>query len=118
MSRTARINGIIHAASASAAGVGAGLAQLPGSDSALIIPIQVGMIKLIAAEHGQSITRSVAVSLIATQAATMAGRKISQFLVGWIPGFGNALNASTAAGLTEAVGWTAHGLFSRGGRGS
>ncbi|MBS4879931.1 MAG: hypothetical protein KH138_06445 [Firmicutes bacterium] len=35
----------------------------------------------------------------------MIGRGISQTLVGWIPGLGNAINAGTAAGLTEAIGW-------------
>ena len=29
----------------------------------------------------------------------------SQVLVGWIPGIGNAINATTAAGITEAMGW-------------
>lgn len=112
MSRLARINCIIHGASVSAAGVGAGLAQVPGSDSLLIIPIQMAMIKLIASEHGKGFTEATALSIIATQATTMAGRKVSQFLVGWIPGPGNAINASTAAALTEAIGWVAHNLFS------
>jgi uncharacterized protein (DUF697 family) len=35
----------------------------------------------------------------------MVGRTASQALVGWIPGFGNAINMTTAAGLTEAIGW-------------
>ena len=33
------------------------------------------------------------------------GRAVSQVLVGWIPFVGNAINASTAAALTESVGW-------------
>lgn len=32
---------------------------------------------------------------------------MSQFLVGWIPGIGNAINTATAAGITEAIGWIA-----------
>jgi uncharacterized protein (DUF697 family) len=32
--------------------------------------------------------------------------------VGWVPGLGNAINATTAAGLTEAVGWAADAYFS------
>ena len=32
-------------------------------------------------------------------------RGISQFLLGWIPVAGNILNATTAAGITEALGW-------------
>lgn len=38
-------------------------------------------------------------------AAATVGRTASQVLVGWIPGIGNAINATTAAGITEAMGW-------------
>lgn len=38
-----KCHAIIHTASASAAAVGAGLAQLPGSDNAAITPIQLAM---------------------------------------------------------------------------
>lgn len=34
-----KCHGIIHGASLAAAGAGAGLAQIPGSDSAVIVPI-------------------------------------------------------------------------------
>ncbi len=111
MARMKVINGIIHTASLAAAGAGAGLAQVPGSDSAIIVPIQIAMINAIALEHDSRIDRSAALSLIGTQAATMIGRKISQFLVGWIPGGGNAINACTAAAITEAIGWAAHEYF-------
>ena len=105
------IHGIIHTASASAAGVGAGLAQVPGSDSVIIVPIQVAMISLIAMEHGKKISKSDAMVLIGTQSTTMAGRKISQVMIGWIPGSGNVINAMTAATLTEALGWAVHKFF-------
>lgn len=103
MVRIGVINAIIHTASAASAGVGAGFAQIPGSDSLVIVPIQIAMITTIALEHGHTIDKASAISLISTQAATMAGRKLSQFLVGWFPGVGNAINASTAAALTEAI---------------
>jgi len=111
MARMKVINAIVHTASLAAAGAGAGLAQAPGSDSAIIIPIQVTMILAIAGEHGHRIDRSAALPIISTQAATMVGRKVSQFLVGWIPGAGNAVNAGTAAAITEAIGWTAHRFY-------
>ena len=40
-----------------------------------------------------------------TAAATLVGRGVSQALVGWIPGVGNIINASTAASITEGLGW-------------
>ena len=96
---------IIHTASVSAATVGAGLAQLPGSDNAVITPIQVIMTISLGGVFGKKLKKSIAHSVIATQLAATTGRAISQFLIGWIPGVGNALNASTAAVVTEALGW-------------
>lgn len=32
-------------------------------------------------------------------------RVISQIVLGWVPGAGNAVNSATAAAITEAVGW-------------
>src|ERR1039458_4548277 len=105
--RNQKIHGIIHVASAACAGVGAGLAQLPGSDSAVIVPIQTAMIVSIASQHGVEISKALAVELIVGFAATTGGRFLSQLFLGWIPGLGNAINASTAAGITEAIGWAA-----------
>ena len=110
--RDQKIHGVIHTAAAGAAAVGAGLAQIPGSDAPIIAGIQTTMIIAIAEEHGVSITKAAAADLLLTFAATAAGRGISQVLVGWIPGWGNAINACTAAALTEAVGWVADKYFS------
>lgn len=100
-----KCHAIIHAASVSAAGVGAGLAQIPFSDNAVIVPIQVAMVVSLGKVFGMSITESAAMSALTTAAASTAGRGLSQILVGWIPGVGNAINASTAAAITEAAGW-------------
>lgn len=97
---------IIHAASMAAAGVGAGFAQLPASDNAMIVPIQAGMILSLGAVYGIELTQTVTKTLLATSTATMVGRGISQVLVGWIPGIGNVINATTAGGITETIGWT------------
>ena len=40
-------------------------------------------------------------------------RLASQFLVGWIPGLGNAVNAATAAGITETLGWKVADKFDK-----
>ncbi|MFH1464725.1 MAG: hypothetical protein ABIO70_10095 [Pseudomonadota bacterium] len=104
---------VIHAFSALAAGVGAGLAQLPCSDAAVLVPLQATMIGTLAAERGVTLDRTAAAQLVLSFGATMAGRSASQVLLGWVPGWGNVLNASTAAGLTEAVGWAAVAWFDR-----
>lgn len=98
---------LIHAASAAAAGVGAGLAQLPGSDAPMLMSIQNAMILAIADAYGVPMTQAAAAQLLLTFSATMAGRGFTQWAVGWVPGWGNIVNAATAAALTEAVGWAA-----------
>ena len=97
---------IIHSASVAAAGAAAGLAQIPGADNAAIIPIQVAMIISLGQVFGRELTKNAAVTIIGTATASTVGRTVSQFLVGWIPGLGNAINAGTAASVTEALGWT------------
>ena len=100
-----KCNAIIHSAAAVCAAIGAGMAQVPGSDSAFIMPIQVGMIISIGAVFGMELEESTAKATLATATATMVGRGISQALLGWIPGYGNVLNASTAFAVTESIGW-------------
>ncbi|GGC62266.1 hypothetical protein GCM10011396_06430 [Undibacterium terreum] len=112
-SKNQKIHGIIHTAAAACAGVGGGLAQVPGSDAAVIVPLQTAMISAIAAEHGVTLTKAAAADILLTFAATTGGRWISQVLVGWVPGVGNVINASTAAAITEAVGWAANTYFSK-----
>lgn len=112
-----KVHGVIHTASAAAAGVGAGLAQLPCSDIVPLTALQTSMVAAIGLAHGRKLTEAKAVALLGTFPAGMFGRKASQIMVGWIPGWGNAINAATAASLTEAVGWAAHAFFSEGGEG-
>lgn len=96
---------IIHTASAAAGGIGAGLAQVPGSDNVLITPIQLTMTISLGKVFGVSLGESSAKAALGSAAASTIGRTASQVLVGWIPGIGNAINATTAAGLTETLGW-------------
>lgn len=106
-----KIHSIIHTAAATAAGIGGGLAQIPTSDIVLITPVQVGMIVAIALVHGRKVNEATATAILGTGTAGLFGRALSQALIGWIPGFGNAVNACTAAALTEAIGWSAHKFF-------
>ena len=57
---------------------------------------------------------SAAAEAAASSAAGAAFvRALSQFLVGWIPGVGNAVNAGSAAAVTEAMGWRIANQFAR-----
>jgi uncharacterized protein (DUF697 family) len=102
---------IIHTASLAAAGVASGLAQLPGSDAIPITAIQIGMIISLGAVFGREITETTAKSILGGAVAAFTGRGVSQLLVGWIPGFGNLINAGTAASITEGLGWTVANNF-------
>ncbi len=112
-SKRQKVHGIIHLASASAGLVGAGLAQIPGSDWPVLVVIQNAMIIALGREHGVQLTKQAAADLLLTFTASVGGRALSQFLIGWIPGLGNAVNASTAAGITEAIGWAANAYFAK-----
>lgn len=96
---------IIHSASASAGAVGAGLAQLPCSDNLVITPIQTAMVIALGRVFGITLTDSAAGAMLASETAALVGRTASQALIGWIPGVGNAVNACTAASITEMLGW-------------
>ncbi|HEY1857322.1 hypothetical protein [Acidocella sp.] len=109
-----KIHALIHAAAASCAAVGGGLAQAPGADTAVITPIQVAMIVALGAEHGTPISKTAAAELILPFSAAAVGRGLSQCLLGWVPGLGNVVNAITAAALTEAIGWAADAYFAEG----
>lgn len=100
-------NLIIHTASVATGVVGAGLAQIPTSDTFVITPVQITMITALGKVLGLKITEAGAKSIIASLATAVVGRGAIQLTKGWIPGYGNILNATTAIGLTEAVGWLA-----------
>ena len=106
-----KIHGVIHSASTGAGAIGAGLAQIPGSDAPVIAGIQTAMIAAIADQYGVEISKAASADLLLTFAATTVGRGLSQWLVGWIPGWGNAVNATTAVAITEAIGWAADAYF-------
>jgi uncharacterized protein (DUF697 family) len=110
-SKQNKIRGIIAIGTLSATAVGMGMAQLPGSDAPVLCGIQTTMIVAIAHEHGAHLTKTAAADLLLTFAATMTGRTLSQIFVGWIPGWGNAINATTAASITSAVGAAADAYF-------
>lgn len=109
----AKCHAIIHAASGLAASVGAGLAQVPCSDNAVITPIQLSMTIGLGQVFGITLTDTTALAAIGSATAAMVGRTISQVVVGWIPGLGNVINASTAAGVTECLGWVLATQFAK-----
>ncbi len=106
-------NAIIHTASAATAAVGGGLAQIPMSDNLVITPIQLTMAVSLGEVFNITLDHSSAEATVASAAAATVGRALSQVMAGWIPCMGNIINAVTAAGLTEAIGWIIAKEFAR-----
>lgn len=108
-----KCNAIIHSASVATGCIGAGLAQIPCSDNFLITPVQLLMTISLGKVFGIKLSKSAAESAVASAAAATVGRAASQVLGGWVPGAGNAMNAATAAGLTESLGWILANEFAK-----
>ena len=106
-----KIHAIIHGASVAAAGVGVGLAQVPFADIPPLMAIQSAMVVAIGKQHGVKMAESAAEKLIGLVATRAIGVGIARQLVGWFPGIGNAIKGSTAAAMTEALGWSADAYF-------
>ena len=61
---------------------------------------------------GRTLTESSAKTWLSSYGViAIAGRHLSQILASLFSGVGNAVNASTAATLTESIGWWAANKF-------
>lgn len=102
-----KCNKAIHTASAAAAAAGA--IPIPMSDAIPITAAQIAMVVSLGKVFGVTLSESVAKSLMSVSLTQGAGRFIFANLVKCIPGAGSVvggmLAASTAAALTEALGW-------------
>lgn len=102
---------IIHGASAACGAVGAGLAQLPLADTVPITTAQIGMVIALGQVFDLNITDGTAKGIIVGKASSFVGKGLVKLMFGWIPVAGNVINAATAAGLTELIGWAVADQF-------
>lgn len=97
----------IHTATTAAAAAGA--APIPMSDAIPITAAQIAMIIALGKNFGITLSRATAKSIISVGVTQQAGRAISSNLLKCIPGYGTVVGgvvgATTAAALTEALGW-------------
>lgn len=94
---------IIHTASITAGAAGA--IPIPIADTIPITAAQIAMVVGLGKVFDITISDSVAKSILGTGLAKEAGRFVAKELIKLIPGIGPAINATTAAALTEAMGW-------------
>jgi len=111
-SQETQCHSIIHSVAVACGAIGGGMAQVPGSDNLVIVPLQIAMVVSLGSAFGIELSDSSAKAALASATATTVGRGISQALLGWIPVYGNALNAATAFSVTEAIGWAVANEFS------
>ena len=95
----------IHSASAAAALVGAGLAQIPLSDSVPLSAIQISMILQLGGIFHIRLNQSTASATLGSATSTLIGRSLSSALISWVPFVGNIVNSATASSVTEIIGW-------------
>lgn len=92
---------------ASATAAAAAAAPIPGSDAALLKPIQLGMLAGITAIFGIELSNAQIMSLLAgvigKGAMEKAGKRLVKEVAKHVPG-GNVVNATVAAALTGALG--------------
>ena len=100
-----------HAAihSATAASAAAGAIPIPMSDAIPITAAQIGMIIALGKIFNITLSQSAAKSIAGVTLTQQAGRAVASNLIKMIPGagtiVGGVIGASTAAALTEALGW-------------
>ncbi len=99
--------------SATAAGIAAGMAQVPMADQMPLIANDIAMTLAIGKVYDKDIDESVAQSLVMSALGNQLGTGIFKSIVGLIPGLGNGINATVAAATTETVGHIAIKYFQK-----
>ena len=104
---------IVHMAAIAGALAALIMAQLPASDNLILVPIEIIMVIRLGSVFHIDLKKSVSTSFIVGNIATLIGRGISEFLLGWIPVAGNIINALTAAAVIEFFGHAVARSFER-----
>lgn len=98
---------VIHTATLTAAV--SGISPIPMSDAIPITAAQITMIVSLGKIFDVTLSQSAAKSLVCVGATQQAGRAIAASLIKAVPGVGTVVGGvicgSTAASLTEALGW-------------
>lgn len=97
----------IHSATAAAATAGA--LPIPMSDAVPITAAQIGMIIALGKAFDVTLSEAAAKSIVGVGLTQQAGRAVASNILKMVPGVGTVVGgvvgATTAAALTEALGW-------------
>lgn len=108
-------NKIIHTASVVAGGVGTGVFGIPWGDKMLITPIQVMMAIKLAKVFDIDLTESTStIALLTSGVVSTFGRTVAGMAIRRISISECVIKTSTAAAITEVLGWTIANEFDSG----
>ena len=65
----------------------------------------VALGKIFDVQVSETAGRGMVMTALASMIGPVVARVTTQIFVGWLPWIGNTVNATTAAAITEAVGW-------------
>ena len=104
-----KCNSIIHVAAVATGAMG--IIPIGPADTLMITPAQIAMIISLGAVFNIRVSENLAKSILGGLALSIAGRMVAATLLSFIPVVGWVIKGATAAGLTEAIGWTAVAHF-------
>lgn len=100
---------IIHTHATAAAGSAVVLSQLPGADNlalaAIIGAMAIELAEVFNVSANDEESSAVGAAVLAMFGGMITARLASQWLVGWIPFVGNAVNSATMFAVVESIGW-------------
>jgi uncharacterized protein (DUF697 family) len=105
---------IILAYATAHATVAAILANTVAGDAPILFALTCLMIYQLANLCGKDFDAAAITAVAGNLVGAVAGTYLAAKLVTWIPGWGNALNATITFGITQVIGWAAFAMFSQG----
>lgn len=103
MDRDLRCEMIVHGATVTAA-LAAGASVFPGSDAAVLMPIQITMVVALSREYGVEPTESLFTSTIYATLGQAFGKAGAGLLLRWTPIVGTVVRGVVAGTVTQAIG--------------
>jgi uncharacterized protein (DUF697 family) len=113
-SKESEAGAIILAYAVAHATVAAILANTIVGDAPVLFTLTSLMIYQLASLCGKRLDMAAITATAANLVGVVAGTYFAAKLVTWVPGWGNAINATVTFGMTQVIGWAAFAMFSQG----
>jgi uncharacterized protein (DUF697 family) len=106
-----RAAAIILAYASAHAGIAAILANTVVGDTAVLSIMTCLMIYQLANLCERDLDAAAIAAIAGQLFGLVSGGYMASKLISWVPGFGNAVNATVTFGLTQVIGWAAFAMF-------